>query len=158
MQQVQASSDGGRSVRSVHPKKRPQGQHLSERALAIAKRDFLATLLETCNIAESCRRANVARKTAVAWRDVDAAFAEAWDEALEAGLDDLEQTARKRAHGGSDLLLMFLLKAHRPDRYRESVKHEYSGPKGQPIPVRFFDAATALAALTSGPDEDREGA
>lgn len=123
----QAGGENGRSVRSVPPKKRPWGQHLTPRGAALAKRQFLQTLTETCNIAESCRAAQIARKTAVAWRQTDADFSDAWNDALDAGLDALEQTARERAHSGSDLLLMFLLKAHRPDTYRETVNHQASG-------------------------------
>lgn len=123
----QVSDDSGRPVRAVQPKKRPQGQNLTPQALERAKRTFLQTLQETSNIAASCRAANVARKTVVEWRKKDTDFAESWDEAMEAGLDDLEQTARERAHDVSDLLLMFLLKANRPEKYRETIQHQASG-------------------------------
>lgn len=36
----------------------------------------------------------------------------------------------------SDLLTIFLLKAHRPDKYRETTRQELSGPAGGPIPVK----------------------
>ena len=35
------------------------------------------------------------------------------------GVEGLEDEARRRAFGGSDLLMMFMLKAARPDRYRD---------------------------------------
>jgi len=51
----------------------------------------------------------------------DPAFASAWAAAQEASIDLLEAEARRRAMTSSDALLMFLLKAHRPERYRERV-------------------------------------
>ena len=53
----------------------------------------------------------------------------AWDETAWSGAEPsrgpttlwLEATARRRAIEGSDALLIFLLKAHRPERYRETV-------------------------------------
>jgi hypothetical protein len=47
-----------------------------------------------------------------------------WDEALEDACDILEAEAWKRARDKSDLLLIFLLKAHRPAKYRETTRHE----------------------------------
>src|SRR3990170_2300313 len=44
--------------------------------------------------------------------------------------------AWQRARASSDLLLIFLLKAHRPDIYRETTRHWVSGPGGQPIEVK----------------------
>lgn len=36
----------------------------------------------------------------------------------------------------------------------QKVKHEHSGPNGNPIGVRFIDAATVLARITAGSEED----
>lgn len=35
------------------------------------------------------------------------------------GVEALEDEARRRAFGGSDLLMMFMLKSAKPDRYRD---------------------------------------
>jgi hypothetical protein len=43
-----------------------------------------------------------------------------WDEALDIAADTLEDEGRKRAFDGSDVLLMFLLKGLRPQKWRES--------------------------------------
>ena len=46
----------------------------------------------------------------------------------------------------SDVLLIFLLKAHRPEKYRDNVRHEHSGPGGGPIPAKVeHDLAADLA-------------
>ncbi len=50
----------------------------------------------------------------------DAVFAALWDEALDIAADTLEDEGRKRAFDGSDVLLMFLLKGLRPQKWRES--------------------------------------
>ena len=50
----------------------------------------------------------------------NAVFAALWDHALDMAADTLEDEARKRAFAGSDVLLMFLLKGLRPQKWRES--------------------------------------
>lgn len=98
---------------------------------------FLQELAETCNVSHAARVAGVDRRTAYDHRDTDAVFAAAWDDAVEQGVDTLEMEARRRAlHGTSepvfyqgelcgtvqkysDTLTIFLLKAHRPDKYRD---------------------------------------
>lgn len=48
-------------------------------------------------------------------------MAEALKDAQDALVDDLETEARARALGGSDRLLVFLLKSHRPDVYGDRL-------------------------------------
>lgn len=99
---------------------------------------FLKTLRQTGgNVSRACKAEGIARRTAYDWRNDDADFAAAWDEAVEAGLDDLEQEAYRRAFRGtrkpvyqggklaghvqeySDTLAIFLLKGGRPNKYRD---------------------------------------
>jgi hypothetical protein len=81
--------------------------------------------------------AGLARETAYFWKRVDYAFSVAWDEALERGLDALEDEVMRRAKEGveepifyqggvvgttrrySDVLAMFLLKSKRRDVFGE---------------------------------------
>lgn len=110
---------------------------------------LLAALCATGNISESCRCAGIGRVTFYHRRDTDRAFEEAARDAIEVATDALELEARRRAYTGtlkpvygsggtgvgtvkvgtireySDVLLIFLLKAHRPDKYRENVKHTH---------------------------------
>ena len=97
---------------------------------------FLVALTDTVNVTLACRRAGIPRRTVYDWRDADEAFARQWDEALDEGIDLLEAELHRRAFEGverpvyykgeqvgtwrfySDALAMFLLKAHRPERYR----------------------------------------
>jgi AcrR family transcriptional regulator len=80
---------------------------------------LLAALAKTGNISDACKRAGIVRTTFYRWRNEDEAYAAQLQEALETAIDDLELVARRRAKKQSDVLLIFLLKAHRPDKYRE---------------------------------------
>lgn len=117
----------GAPAQPAAPARRVSGQNLSERGRRQAQRRFLDELETTANVAGACRAARISRTIAYEWKAQDPAFAAAWQDALDAALDQLEQTAIERAHSGSDQLLMFLLKAHRPEKYREVVNHEASG-------------------------------
>jgi hypothetical protein len=106
---------------------------------------FLAKLAAGYSIAAACRAERIGRRTAYDWRERDEDFAKAWDAAIEEGSDILEDEARRRAHDGvtkpvyqggalvgvvreySDTLLIFLLKARRPQKFRDNVKVDVSG-------------------------------
>ena len=71
-------------------------------------------------------------------------FAAKWQEALDASLDDLEAVAFKRAKEGDSQLITWLLRCHRPERYRDISRQEIAigAPQvdradfGQPTPPR----------------------
>lgn len=112
---------------------------------------FVAALAKSPNITAACQRAKVSRSWAYAQRDEDPEFAATWDEALEMGVDEAQGELHRRAVKGvlepvfyqgeevghirrySDTLLIFLLKAHRPEIYRETVRSELTGANGGPI-------------------------
>lgn len=81
---------------------------------------FLSALADTANVRLACKTAGIARKTAYQHRKESPTFAAQWDEALEQACDVLEAEARRRALTVSDTLMIFLLKAHRPEKYRET--------------------------------------
>ena len=80
---------------------------------------FLAVLRNTANVRAACEKAKIDRRTAYRNRDDNESFRARWDTAIEDACDQLEAAAWLRAKGRSDTLLIFLLKAHRPERYRE---------------------------------------
>jgi len=55
--------------------------------------------------------------------------------AKEAGTEFLEDVARKRAVESSDTLLIFLLKARKPEMYRDTQRLEHTGIDGTPLTV-----------------------
>lgn len=104
--------------------------------------DILAT---GGSVYSAARAAGVARSTAYKWREEDPEFRELWDDALESGIDRMEDEAHRRAvegvdkpvfHKGevcgtvreySDTLMIFQLKARRPEKYRERTDTNVTG-------------------------------
>jgi hypothetical protein len=115
---------------------------------------FLDWLTKRGNVADACRKAKVSRKWAYEVRNADLDFAAAWEEALTEGVELLEGEAYRRAKDGtlkpiyhagvrvgtvreySDTLTIFLLKAHKPEKYRENVRVEHTGKDGNEIVIR----------------------
>lgn len=88
---------------------------------------FLTELAKTGNVTGSCRIAGISKTIAYQYRNDTPAFAEQWKQAIDIAIDALEAAAFKRAKSHSDTLLIFLLKSHRPDVYRETIKNEHDG-------------------------------
>jgi hypothetical protein len=100
------------------------------------------------NVRRSCESADVCRRTVYEWRAADPEFAVRWERAVELGTDALEDEALRRAHDGtdkpvfhqgrecgvireySDTLMVFMLKARRPDRFKDRVANKFSGRVG----------------------------
>jgi len=121
---------------------------------------FLDILAQTGKVAESARAVGF---TSTAFlhkvRREDEDFAEAWDQAVNAAGDVLEEEAIRRAHEGvmdpvyykgevvghkllySDQLLMFLLRGTRPDKY-----NQHGG--GTQVNVKFGVAVLPMTAPT----------
>jgi transposase-like protein len=78
---------------------------------------ILAALTDGASISRAARAAGVPRSTLYLWRRTDKVFAEAMAEAIETGTDLLEDEALRRGLEYSDALLIFLLKARRPNKY-----------------------------------------
>ncbi len=83
---------------------------------------FLDALRMSGVVTQAAIAAGIHRDTAYFERQRDPVFAQEWTDALERGVDMLEDVAKKRAFEGSDTLLIFLLKSHRPERYRETTR------------------------------------
>jgi hypothetical protein len=94
------------------------------------KKTYLKQLRKCGNITQSAKAANISRMAVYKAKKASTVFAREWEDALEEAVDSLEQEAWKRAKDSSDKLLQFLLKAHRPDKYKDSHKHEISGKAG----------------------------
>jgi hypothetical protein len=87
---------------------------------------FLECLAAGMSVSQAVKTAGVNRKNLNLARKADSEFAEAWDAAIESGTDALEAVAIERAKSYSDQLLMFMLKARRPDVYGDKQKLEIS--------------------------------
>lgn len=124
------------------------------------KARFLEALAETCNVTLACRAAGISNSQAYSWRKEDALFEERWAYALDEGIDLLEAEAHRRAFQGttkpvffqggecgeireySDGLAQFLLKAHRPEKYRERSQVDSN-----------ITGATSVTVLTGVPSD-----
>jgi hypothetical protein len=96
-------------------------------------------------VTRAARDTGVARSTVYHAREQDDAFAAAWADISEMTLERMEAEAIRRAVDGvdravyyqgeevglerqySDTLLIFLLKAGRPDKYRENISVRHAG-------------------------------
>ena len=85
---------------------------------------FLRGLAEKGNVSEAALSSGLSRTILYNMRRTDSAFAASWDEALELGVAALEDEATTRAFNRQDkashVLLIFLLKSHKPSKYREN--------------------------------------
>lgn len=111
---------------------------------------FLEELARRGIVSDACKAAGIARPTAYEWRDADAEFAKAWTEALEVAIERAEAEAYRRGVEGwdepvygrvakdqdgeigtirrhSDAMLNLILKANKPDKYRERTDVHHSG-------------------------------
>ena len=84
---------------------------------------FFSVLEQTGNITTACAGSGVSRKTIYNYINTDSDFKTRVDDAKETAIEHLEGIALERARGGSDVLLMFLLKSLRPERYRDNPKY-----------------------------------
>ena len=122
------------------------------------RQTFLKCLENGDSVQNAANVAGVARGTVYRWKQESEDFATAWDEALDSGVDRLEDEAYRRAMDGSDTLLIFLLKSKRPKVYSEKQRLEHSGPDGGAIQTQdttqrdaqeFASRITSLAAAGS---------
>jgi hypothetical protein len=98
---------------------------------------FIAHLRDIPNVVRAARLVGRTPNGFRTYRKLDPEFDKAWEEAISDGIEALEAELHRRAFEGidkpvtfqgvitdsykeySDTLAMFLLKAHRPDKYRE---------------------------------------
>jgi hypothetical protein len=98
---------------------------------------FLTALAGHGIVGEACRDAGISKNAAYEWRRDDPDFAQDWEKALDQSTEKLERIAVDRAVKQSDSLMQFVLKARKPETYRERVEH--TGPRGGPIEVHATD-------------------
>ena len=136
------------------------------------RRAFLAAMAQTGLITAAAHAAKVSINAhSQVWMK-QPGYPELFAAAKEQAVEMMEAEALRRAtigspepvfHAGkqcgtvtkkSDVLLIFLLKAARPEKYRDRMAHELSGPKGGPIPFgTVTDAMRAQAdAMLADPE------
>ncbi|MHB8928933.1 MAG: terminase [Bacillota bacterium] len=133
-----------------------------------AKKEAFLLALSKCGIvSHACTMTRIPRQRVYKWRARSPKFAQAWDDAIQVSNEALEVEARRRAMEGvrkpvyqggrrvgfvqdySDTLLIFLMKGNMPDKYKDRVQQEHSGPGGGPIEITD-DARERLASRIAG--------
>lgn len=152
---------------------------------AAAQERFLSALAKGLSVKAAVEAAGVGRRTPYSLRERDPEFARAWESAFEAGTDAYEDEARRRALEGvpepitfkgevtgtvqrySDRLLELVLKARRPEKYRERHEHivssaplsqeQLAAARAQGMDPDVEEAAATLAALPVLPENPPAG-
>ena len=88
---------------------------------------FLEFFGMSMNVVLSAKGAGVDRTTIYRERQRNSNFAAAYEDARQEAIERLEAEAYKRAQNVSDTLLIFLLKSHKPDIYREQYEAKHAG-------------------------------
>ena len=91
-------------------------------------------------VEQAAQFAGVTPRAAYYWRDKDRDFAKAWRNSRDRLVEALEMQAFQRAAKGSDRMLTFLLKSHRPEIYNERVRANTPNSSTQD-PDRTFSLA-----------------
>ncbi len=134
------------------------------------KTKFLQCLAETGVINFACVKTGVNRSTVRAWQEDDPLFGAAFNEALAISTEVMEAEAIRRATKGwtrpaiqsgrlvgyvreySDILLIFMLKARRPEVYRDRYDVRVQGTQDW-VPLSDLLAELPQAALPAGKTE-----
>lgn len=85
---------------------------------------FIAEFPKWGTITSTCNAIGLDRGTVLSWRKRDPEFDRKFIEADGHVTEFLEKTAMARAIKESDTLLIFLLKARNPEKYKDRIQHE----------------------------------
>jgi len=126
---------------------------------------FLEALAKSGSVCAAASNAGVNRRTFYRWREEEPVFAEGWKKAQAMPKDDLEHEAIRRAVNGvekpvyrggeivghvtdySDSMLMFLLKAHYPEKYDPKFITSSQGKHKETSTTPQFEIEGARDAL-----------
>ena len=128
------------------------------------KRLFLEHFAEYGNVTAAAKAIGIERNTVYQWQERDEQFVAAFREAEIKATEVLEVEARRRAVEGvesetpiyfrgepvgsivkteySDTLLIFLLKARRPEKYRDRIVAKNSGARSHRIAISWVPTAS----------------
>lgn len=127
----------------------------TKRQLQHLKKEFLDEFRQHGNVSAAARTAGIDRSTVYRWQESDETFLGEYRVAEIEATEHLEHAAYQRAVEGvehstpiiykgstvatieeikySDTLLIFLLKARAPEKYRENSRIEHTGAGGTPL-------------------------
>jgi hypothetical protein len=104
------------------------------------KETFLTELADGQSVTAASKAIGLSRQAMYKQRDNDEVLAQAWDDAVESGTDELEDVLIQRAKDGDTTALIFALKGRRPEKWKDRVSTEHSGS----LAIRHEDALAQL--------------
>ena len=140
-------------------KRRPPARSKARREMSTVrlKERFLEAYEKYGTVTSACRVVELSRDTPYRWRQQDSEFDEAFENSRNVVADGLEAECIRRAHEGSDLLLIFLLKGLKPERYQERRNVNLATPAVQKFFERAGQVPLGPPALTGVIDEAPPG-
>ena len=108
----------------------------NRKRLTKSKRGQFLTILRDCGtVTAAAKSIGITRQAAYLAKDKYPTFALEWEQAIESATDKLVDVAVERASkaNGSDALLMFLLRGHRPSVYAPERSPEAPPTADKPI-------------------------
>jgi hypothetical protein len=143
----------------------PNAQAVIRQREEESKQRFLAAFSGTCSVLKACRSAHVGRGIHYEWLKTDPDYPARFREAAKRGVQTLVDEAVRRAHEGvskpvtykgkivfvdgrplytteySDQLLMFLLKAYDPERFKDRSEQTIRMPQSiEDLPEELLDS------------------
>lgn len=134
----------------------------SDGILRAKQKRFLACFAACGSLTNAARWTKIHRQTHYDWMSNSPGYPEAFKEAEDRSIRVLEDEAVRRAHEGirrpvrykgkivgyeteySDSLLMFTIKAGKPEKYRERFDQRHTGPDGKPVLGEFQDLVAMM--------------
>lgn len=134
------------------------------------KQKFLERYIELGSVKDTCEELCLVRRTIYHWKAQDPVFAENYRVADMVALGILEDEAYRRAVNGvdkpvyqggkrvgtvkefSDILLMFLLKARAPHKYKDRVAGGLFDPNGETLELKITHVHSNLPLASSEQD------
>lgn len=115
------------------------------------KRVFLSVLRSTASVQDACKICQIPQSLGYVWRTEDPEFAYKWDQIFKSEMiPHLEAEAVRRAMHGSDLLLMFMLKALDRNKYDDKVAEKIVSQPSITIQMLDVDKSLLVAANSHG--------
>lgn len=115
---------------------------------ATLKRIFLDVLRSTGQVKQAAIQCKIPQSVAFQWRNDDPEFSFRWDSIVKGELlPHLEAEAFRRAMNGSDLLLMFMMKAYDRERFDDKAAEKVVNVPS--ILVQIRDVDKSLVAITN---------